>query len=383
MCPFHKMCVHSKEVKSEETYHKTIVHGNKKSNVIKIKTEDEVESPCVAEEAYSNSQGERLAEDPPVESFLSFMQIKEEPQDISVLTGTGEVASPHPELLSCTDTDDFSSCVCPLYDAVTEDLAKMRRAKAAAARRECRRRQFEAMTEEERKVKHREEAIAQKKYRQRKLESMTEEQRRAYRSAIAETQRMRRHLRMENMTEEELKAHRASAAAAQRQKRQLQRQQMTEEELQMHRSIEAALRRSRRQAGTKRELGTHRKAAAIARREIQQCHIEEGIDDEQIEQYVIAETAVRQELREFRRESSKDEQQPAVIEGETSPEDLMVQLLMQAQQHAATRHCGDGEHQIIKKEKDDYSQENRMTNEHTFSSCMAGQPHTNNTDHYN
>ncbi|KAK8733756.1 hypothetical protein OTU49_006464, partial [Cherax quadricarinatus] len=67
---------------------------------------------CI-KEAYSNSQGERLAEDPPVESFLSFMQIKEEPQDISVLTGTGEVASPHPELLSCTDTDDFSSCVCP------------------------------------------------------------------------------------------------------------------------------------------------------------------------------------------------------------------------------------------------------------------------------
>ncbi|XP_045583982.2 uncharacterized protein [Procambarus clarkii] len=382
MCPFHKMCVHSKEVNSEENYHDTIVNRNKKNNVIKIKSEDEVERPCVPEEAYSDYQhGETLAdEDPPVESFLSFVQIKEEPQDISTLTGNGEVPSSHADL-SCSDDNSFSSCIYPLYDSVTEDLAKMRRAKAAAARRECRRRQFEAMTEEERKERHRLEAIAQKKYRQRKLESMTEEERLAYRATIAETQRTRRHHRMDNMTEEELKAHRAAAAAAQRQKRQLQRQQMSEEELQMHRAVEAALRRSRRQANTKRELSTHRRAAAdVARREIQQCQIEEGIDDEQIEQYVLAASSARQELRQIRRETPSDSQQPAVTGGDTSPEDLMVQLLMQAQ-HAAALQGDECENQVIKQEREDYPLQNRITNEHDPNVYMAGQPHDGMTDY--
>ncbi|XP_042213714.1 uncharacterized protein LOC121860593 isoform X2 [Homarus americanus] len=301
-----------------------------------------------------------------------------EPHDVTIPGVNGEVPPPIEEHLSSSENNDFASCMCHIYESMAAEMEQVRRAKAAASRRECRRRQLESMTEEEKRAKHREEAVAQKKYRQRKLDSMTDEQRRAYRAAVAESQRMRRRLRMESMSEEELKAYRAEAAATQRRKRQVQRQKMTDEELQMHRAVEAALRRYRRKSSSRKETNSHRRAAAKARREIQLCQLEEGLDEEEdIEQYVAAAASAQRELDQYREEYDMNAQQHSDMQGDdTTPENLMVQLLMQAQQHADALHGVQGQEIVVKQEMEEihYPQQERMNEEHHMNAYMYGQP---------
>ncbi|XP_063865688.1 uncharacterized protein LOC135103416 isoform X2 [Scylla paramamosain] len=304
-------------------------------------------------------------DDLPVESFLSYIEIKEEPVDASLINDNGAMSSMQEDSLTSNENGSTDSVYSYenrvamelLYNAVSDEQMQLKSSRAAAAQRARRRKQLKKMTEEEIKARRAAAARAQRKNRQKRLEMMTEDQRAAYRSAVATAQRMRRHLRLEKMTEEErrseralqsslaakrrrereekmtkeeLQARRAAAAAMQRRKRQMKREQMSEEELRERRASEAAVRRQRRQASTKEEEGEAEspgESAKRGRRHRQKEYSEKG---EEFQPQGQTTGVVQHDYYHYRKEYGVEGQPPPNMEGDPTPENLM-----QAQNAAA------------------------------------------------
>lgn len=432
-CPFQDFSADDKEDKSGKIDQRSFLRAEDGKRRSKRKLQNQIRIPYV-NDAYANGEEDPITDDdPPVQSFLSLVEIKEEPPDINSSGGNGNGAHPTSldDTLSSSESSSFSSSSCPvypdyesktaldlLYDSMNVDpVVQIKLSEAAAAQRARRRRHLERMTEEERQAKRARAAAQQRKKRQQLLECMTEEQRRTYRAAIAEAQRIRRHIRLqrmseeekrrqrsiesalsakrrrlrqEKMTEEERRAYRAAAAAAQRRKRLLQKERMTNEELQEFRAAEAARRRRLRQeANTPEESSSEHRPAAV-RRVSRPRHKEKWMEEEQLVQYAAA--SAQKDLYHYGKDVTSNVPHASAGEGETTPEDLMMQILMQAQ-HAAALQYTEGQDQGVKAESvgacysqqdrlQHYSQQNRMVEQqHHLNTCMTNQPYKEMPQH--
>ncbi|XP_050727900.1 uncharacterized protein LOC127004355 isoform X3 [Eriocheir sinensis] len=299
----------------------------------------------------------------------------EKPVDANLINDNGAMSSMQEDSLTSNENGSTDSVYSYenrvamelLYNAVTDEQMQVKCSRAAAAQRARRRKELKKMTEEEIKARRAAAARAQRKNRQKRLEMMTDDQRAQYRAAVANAQRVRRHLRLDKMSEEErrseralqsslaakrrrmreekmskeeIQARRAAAAALQRRKRQMKREQMSDDELKERRAAEAALRRQRRQTiVTEEEEPAPENSEEPAKKVRRHRQKEYSEKDEEFQPQGQTTTAgggvLQHDYYHYRKEYGVEGQQPPSMEGDPTPENLMVQILMQAQNAAA------------------------------------------------